>query len=121
MARSAERGDQDLFVASANTLDDGDKALAAGFSRTVVVLPWDAYEQGRTFTTPAGEKGVICPALAAHSKGKRLTCNQCGLCDPQATGPRVVGFPDHGPGVKSKIKKLAATGVAWAKNLLIPL
>ena len=110
-------GVADLFVASVSSLADADAVLAAGYTRAAVVLPWDAYQHGRTFTTPAGEKGVICPALWAHSKDKRLTCNDCGLCDPVARGPKVVGFPDHGPGVKGRIRTAAKAGITWALNL----
>ena len=118
----AERGDQHLFTASTGSLEEADTALAAGYSRVTVVLPWDAFASGKnTFTTPNGEKGVICPAMSAHAKGTRVTCNQCGLCDPKAKGPKVIGFPGHGPGVKAKVKKLAAVGVSWAKNLLVSL
>lgn len=117
-AEVAGRGDQDLFCASVNELSEADNALAMGFNRVTVVLPWDFYKHNTaTFETPGGEPGLVCPALLAHSKGRRLTCNECGKCDPTAPGVRVIGFVDHSKKATAKLKKLAAEGVQWAVNL----
>lgn len=92
----AARGDSDLFTASTGSLEEADEALAAGFSRATVVLPWDAYKDGPNFTTPGGARGVVCPELYnEHVKGKKLSCQDCGMCDPTRKGPAVIGFPDH--------------------------
>lgn len=55
---------------------------------TSVVLPEDF--EGEYFTTPAGNKGIVCPAVTKH-----LTCEQCKLCTV-ADRKSVVGFPAHG-------------------------
>jgi len=79
----AARGDADLFTASTGSLAEADEALAAGFARATVVLPWDAYEHGPNFTTPGGARGVICPELYnEHVKGRKISCQDCGMCDP---------------------------------------
>ncbi len=118
---AAERGMQKYFVASVE-MHEIDAALDAGFSRAAVTVEWDYYARGeRTLTLPSGRKGIICPALSAHAKGKRVTCNDCGLCDPSRKGPDFVMFPEHGPGVKARIKKAAANAQEWAVNLMKPL
>lgn len=78
------------IMASCETLAEADQAIAAGW-RATVVLPAD--HTGRTFKTPAGGTGVICPAQLAP---KAVTCNTCRLCDGSTRGP-VIGFIDHGP------------------------
>jgi hypothetical protein len=116
------QGNEDLFCASVSTMEEADQVISQGFSRATTTARWDLYEEGkRAYTTPAGNKAIICPALVAHSKGLRVTCNSCGLCDPSKPGPKVIIFPDHGPGVKAKIKKLADKGIDWAMNLMKPL
>jgi cytochrome c5 len=84
-------------MASCDDLSEVDGALAAGF-RVAVVLPWN--HEGR-FTTPNGAKGIVCPAMAAESKGRKVTCNDCRLCDGSKPGP-VIGFPNHGPQASHK-------------------
>jgi len=79
------------LMASCDSLAEADEAAAAGW-RCAVVL--DGAHEGRTWTTPGGAKGVVCPAMMAPGK---VTCNSCRLCDPARSGPHV-GFPDHGPG-----------------------
>ena len=97
-----------VSMASCDRLDQVDKALAKGF-RAAVVLPWDF--QGRTFETPGGAKGIVCPAILA--KGK-IDCNSCRLCDGSKPGP-VIGFPDHGPQAQGRLRKQAKQAVAEAK------
>lgn len=114
-------GLQKMFVASVD-ISEVDAAIDAGFSRAAVTVEWDFYARGeRTLTLPSGRKGIVCPALSAHAKDKRLTCNDCGLCDPARKGPDFVMFPDHGPGVKAKIARAAKESATWAINLLKPL
>jgi len=86
-----------VLMASCDTLDECDEAIASGF-KPAVVLPWD--HTGR-FETPNGAKGIVCPAMAAEEKGGTLTCNDCRLCDGSKPGP-VIGFPNHGPQVSHK-------------------
>lgn len=101
----AARGDADLFTASTGSLEEADEALAAGFARATVVLPWDAYRDGPTFTTPEGANGVICPELYnEHVKGRKLSCQDCGMCDPSRKGPEVIGFPDHSASAYAKAR-----------------
>ena len=116
------QGMQDYYCASKSTMEEADEVLAKGFKRATITARWDLYDEGkRMYVSPAGNKAVICPALMAHAKGHRVTCNQCGLCDPSKEGPKIVIFPDHGPGIKNKIKKLAEKGIEWAINLSKPL
>lgn len=105
----AERGDADLWTASTGSLSEADEALAAGFRRVTVVLPWDQYGTGRAFTTPGGAAGVVCPNLwRDHVKGEALACADCGICDPANKGPAVVGFPDHGNVARGAARRLAS-------------
>jgi hypothetical protein len=116
------KGLTDVFVASVNSFSELSEALNAGFRRAAITVEWDFYRSGqRTMVTEDGKKGILCPALAAHAKGKRVTCNDCGLCDPARSGPDFVMFPDHGPGVSAKIKRAAAQSEEWAINLSKPL
>jgi hypothetical protein len=77
-----------ILMASCDSLEDADSAVSKGW-RAAVVVPFDAPAR---FTTPAGHKAIVCPAMLA--KG-RVTCNTCRLCDASKPGP-VVGFRDHG-------------------------
>ena len=81
------------LMASCATLAETDKAIAYGW-RATVVLP--ATHTNRTFKTPEGHTGIVCPAILAP---KKVTCNDCRLCDASQPGP-VIGFPDHGPNIK---------------------
>lgn len=105
----AARGDADLYTASCDGgLSEVDEALALGFRRASVVIPWDSYAKGKHVTTPAGAKGIICPALwRQHVDGRDLSCADCGICDPQKKGPAFVAFPDHGPSARAQAKKRA--------------
>ena len=87
-----------VFMASCDDLSEVDEALET-FGRAAVVLPYDF--KGRTFTTPGGAKGIVCPAIV----NDKVTCNTCRLCDASKPGP-VIGFPNHGPKYRSKLKKL---------------
>jgi hypothetical protein len=76
------------LMASADTVQDADRAVSEGW-RASVVLPIDA---PRVSHTPDGHKIVVCPAILAP---KKVTCNTCRLCDASKPGP-VIGFPAHG-------------------------
>lgn len=94
-----------VFMASCDSLEDCDDAIAMGY-RATVVLPWD--HTGK-FTTPQGATGIVCPAMTAEEKGASVTCNECRLCDGSKAGP-VIGFPNHGP--KDAHKRRAAKSAA---------
>jgi hypothetical protein len=116
------QGNQDLFCASTGSFEEADQALAMGFKRATVVGAWDIYDEDKLkWTTPGGATAIICPAMKAHSKDKRINCNQCGLCDPQHKGPQVVIFPDHSKSTRKLLSKAAQAGKQWAINLMKPL
>lgn len=125
----AQKKLQHLFVASLPTKGLGERSVLEqadyvidelGFNRVAAVLPWDYLERSgaeRTFRTPEGKLGIICPAQWAHAMKRTLvTCNQCGLCDPAKPGPYVIGFIDHSRRALAKIRSLAQRGVQWAIN-----
>ena len=73
------RGRPDLagtFMASCETLEQADEAIASGY-RAAVVLPWD--HSATRYTTPNGARGIVCPAMTAEAKGGSVTCNDCRL------------------------------------------
>lgn len=105
-----------VFMASCDSLEDCDNAIAMGY-RAAVVLPWD--HKGK-FTTPQGAKGIVCPAMAAEEKGKSVTCNDCRLCDGSKSGP-VIGFPNHGPKDSHKRRAAKAAAKTVAADLLSTL
>jgi hypothetical protein len=85
------------FMASCDSLDEVDEAERMGWRATVVVRP--DFTKGRTHD---GTKAVVvCPAIAAERKGRKVTCNDCRMCDPSKPGP-VIAFPDHGPTARNK-------------------
>lgn len=92
-----EAANQDLrgdFMASCDTVEEADEALALGW-RPATILPWD--HVAKTFTTPAGAPGVVCPAQTKDA----VTCNSCRMCDPRhpvwAAGKvKAIGFINHG-------------------------
>jgi hypothetical protein len=115
----AARGDSDLFTASTGSLAEADAALSAGFGRATVVLPWDAYRNGPTFTTPDDARGVVCPELYnEHVRGRKISCQECGMCDPQRKGPEVIGFPDHSAHALNGPVKRAAKDPGAARWIL---
>jgi hypothetical protein len=97
-----------LLMASVHTLDEADQAMAAGF-RAAVVLP--PSHTGR-FTTPSGNKGIVCPAMVAD-----VTCNDCRQCDGSNGSKIVIGFPNHSKKNRHLNFKKATT-TAQAKSIL---
>lgn len=85
------------LMASTFTPEMADAAVEAGW-RAAVVLPKDyPLEGGNRFTTPGGNKGVVCPAQMkdrVKAGRKPITCNDCRLCAASRPGP-VVGFLTH--------------------------
>ena len=118
---AAANGVGDLFTASGNSMEDADRLINLGAKKATAVVPWDFYKNGASHFTPDGRRAVICPALAAHAKGARVSCNECGLCDPEKRGPKVILFPEHGTTVRGKLSKAAKAGAEWAVNLMKPL
>ena len=115
-------GTQDLFCASTSNFEEADAALSRGFKRATVVAPLEIFDDPKkTWLTPAGHRAFICPAVASHAKGLRTTCNDCGMCDPQKLGAKVVIFPEHGKVVQKRLNQYAREGKEWAKNLLVKL
>lgn len=82
------------LMASTETPEDADRAVAEGWRATLVV-PADT---PRVSTTPAGHKVIVCPAQLAEEPtyhGKPIVCNDCKLCEAAKPGP-VVAFRFHG-------------------------
>lgn len=82
---------QDLqadFRASANNLEDADKALSQGWKVATVTTEWDGVS--KVMTTPSGVKGTVCPWFYSSS----ATCNSCQLCSASMPGKLVI-FPAH--------------------------
>lgn len=85
------------LLASCNSPEEADEALALGWL-PAVVLPSE--HKGKTFTTPGGAKGIICP-----EKTVGHTCGTCRLCTPDHpawanTKFVAVAFPEHGNHVR---------------------
>lgn len=90
------------LLASCETAEQADQALAAGWRASVVTpegLP-------RSYQTPAGNRVVQCPATLA--KGKSIQCNTCRLCDGSKSGP-IIAFPVHGGSKRQAARVLIAS------------
>lgn len=79
------------LLASCETLEQVDRALAKGW-RAAVVLPRE-HDVNAVVYTPAGHRVVVCPAVRTDG---HIQCNDCRACDASRPGP-VIGFPEHGP------------------------
>lgn len=84
---------------SGNNLSHADELAALDIGPVVSVVPRDTLH---TFKTPAGRKGVICPAQTRND----VTCASCGLCARQDRRGLIIGFLAHGSGA-SKAEKVA--------------
>ena len=82
---------------SANSVSHADMLAKTGLP-VAAVVPQDSPDR---FTTPEGNRVVICPAQRVDS----LSCDKCRLC---AKGNRgfIVGFKPHGTGAK-RVDKVA--------------
>ena len=80
---------------SGNNPADADRLHSLGIGPVVSIVPID---QTENFTSPAGNKIVICPAAIRED----IDCKQCKMC---AIPDRktIIGFPAHGS-QKSKIE-----------------
>lgn len=94
------------LMASCDSPAQADEAIALGWKATAV-LPWDHVEtHGKFFVTPAGRRGVVCPAQRLD----RVTCNSCGMCDPQhrvwrAGKTHAIGFLDHSSRARGEARR----------------
>lgn len=76
---------------SANSIEHADKLMAMKIAPVTTVLP-DNFT-GKSFKTPAGNKGIVCPAVVKEN----MTCEKCKLCaTPLSKRPYIIGFPAHG-------------------------
>lgn len=74
---------------SCDSMEEADIVLAQTWHPPVtVVLPED--QEGNFFRTPAGNRGIVCPAVTKH-----LTCKECKICSVP-NRKSIVGFPAHG-------------------------
>ena len=89
---------RDHFMASCETFEQAEEAIAMGWRPTVVVpTDWD-----ERHTMSDGSPVLTCPAITSKRKGTpRVTCNDCRLCDVNRNRA-VIAFPDHGPARKRK-------------------
>ena len=99
------RGLKRDLMASCDTLAQADDAVSRGWV-PAAILPADTQET--VVRSDAGNRMLICPA----QRSKRVTCDDCRLCDPSGKfwererakddGVRGIGFIDHGPDTRSK-------------------
>jgi len=91
--RAIRSANRDGFVVnlSANSIQHADKLAELGLP-VAAVVPQSSPDR---FTTPAGNKVVICPAQRVAG----LSCDKCRLC---AKGNRtfIIGFRPHGTGAR---------------------
>ena len=85
---------------SANVLRHADELSDLNIGPVVVSLPSDFSDN--VFYTPAGRKGIICPAISRDD----VTCKQCKLC-ARSDRKVIIGFPAHGPQAKAVDEILA--------------
>lgn len=85
--------------ASANNLEHADKLAELGIP-VCVTIPTDTPE---TFYTPAGRKGIVCPAQTRED----INCANCRLCS-RSDRSVIIGFKFHGSGAKAAAAKAAA-------------
>jgi hypothetical protein len=74
---------------SANSLDEADRYTELKAGPVVTVLPYDFKDE--KFTTPKGNRGVVCPAQTRED----VSCSTCQLCQ-RADRNVIVGFIAHG-------------------------
>jgi hypothetical protein len=82
---------------SADSLAEADTKARANVGPVVCVLPAEMANE-RTFTTPEGRKGVVCPAARADLEG--ISCATCQMC-AIPTRKAIIGFPAHGAAAKT--------------------
>jgi hypothetical protein len=77
---------------SANNMSHADRLVDLQAGPVVCVVP---EATGETFFTPAGRKGIICPAQQRDD----ITCSTCQLCS-KAMRSVIIGFRAHGTSKK---------------------
>ena len=92
---------KEICIKSCTSMNEADKAVKAGWRATTIFHNWNGE---RTFTTPDGNVGVVCPEQTQAIKDpnvsprKKITCNTCGLCSQGNQHPtryKVIGFLSH--------------------------
>lgn len=82
------------LMASCETPEQADTAVAAGWRATFILKRGEAAVRGKT---PAGNPWILCPAQHPVRAGRpAVTCNSCRLCAAASSGP-VIAFRGHGP------------------------
>ena len=76
------------LMASCEKIEDADIAVGQGWRATAIVPEGTA----NTFTSPAGNKVVVCPAQTKSN----ITCNQCRLCNGSKKAAPIIAFIAHG-------------------------
>lgn len=84
---------------SANNLKHADKLAKLEIGPIAAVVPENT---PNTFYTPAGRKGIVCPA----QQRKDITCQKCKLCQVRDRSV-IIGFRVHGSN-KKKIEEISA-------------
>ncbi len=84
----------ELMASCDRDLAEADEALALGW-RPTAILPW--IHEGKTFVTPGGARGIVCPYEVAPGA---ITCGDCRMCDPHHPVWKngevsIIGFRDH--------------------------
>jgi len=89
------------LLLSCPTMKETDEAVNKGWRATTIFKSWDGK---KTFTTPQGHKGIVCPEQTQSKSGQeitprnKITCNDCGLCsqgNQHSTKYKVIGFITH--------------------------
>ena len=86
---------------SGNSPSHADELVALKIGPVVAVVPEGTPNK---FVTPAGNRGVICPAQQRDD----ITCAKCGLCS-HANRKIIVGFLPHGQS-KNAVNAIAKEG-----------
>ena len=74
---------------SANGVEHADELVKLGIAPVTTVL--SSNTDVRSFTSPGGNKVVVCPVIYDES----ITCSTCKLC-AHPTRKSIIGFPAHG-------------------------
>ncbi len=86
---------------SADNLTEADELAGLGLP-VVSVVPRDTPKR---FVTPAGRRGIVCPA---QEKGTNTTCATCMVCEKRDRN-YIVGFRAHGAQAKQAERVAQAT------------
>ena len=86
------------LMASCDNIGQADDALALGW-KPAAIVDYDPGPNVSIVVTPGGARLLVCPAM----RKKRITCDDCRMCDPsaavwQAGKIHGIAFPDHSSG-----------------------